>query len=483
MIKSLCSIFLLSLVTVFSFGQEAAPDFTQVYRPQFHFTAPENFVGSPSATVYADSLYHLFYEYSPVGNTPVYLNLGHAVSSDLLHWEVKPLALEPDENTRDLYRCTIRCGSALVDQQNVLGEKDGDTETLVLFYSSFECGVRMAYSTDGGTKWTKYAKNPLIPYNKIENARSPKVFWYEPTESYVMVLARNPEDSDIGEGFSFYTSDNLIDWDYQSHIVGPKGRPDLFELPVNNRPDEMQWVLTDSVGAYVIGDFDGKSFTALTSLMKTEYGTYAEPATWQVPGEDGETRIIQIASISNKEIEGMPFAGKLSFPAELGIRKYTEGMRLVKEPVKEIHRLQDKPISLSKKNIIPGLDKNPIKRIKGDCFHLVGTFELKTVSSFGFVIRSGKGSDGTEIRYDATRNLLSCLGKSAPLDPEDGKIKLDVLVDRSSIEVFGNDGKAVISGEFLPGPDASDYILYNTGGELYVDKLDIFPIQAVYPKK
>ncbi|RKD92181.1 glycoside hydrolase family 32 protein [Mangrovibacterium diazotrophicum] len=483
MIKPLCSALLLCLFVVFARAQESEPDFTQSMRPQFHFTAPANWIGNPAATVYSDGLYHLFYEYSPVGNTAIYTNMGHAVSKDLLHWEVKPIAVVPDNDTRDLYKCTIRSGSALVDEQNVLGKQAGGSPTLVIFYTSYDCGIRMAYSSDNGENWTKYGSNPIIPYKADENARDPKVFWYEPGKCFVMVLARNPEDGDIGDGFSFYTSTNLTDWSYQSHIVGPKGRPDLFELPVNGHPDEEQWVLTDSIGAYVIGDFDGKSFTALTSLMKTDYGTFKGGSSWIVPGEDGTQRVIQIGSISEKELAEMPFAGQMSIPVELSLHKYPEGLRLVKEPVKELGQLQDKSFNISEKNILPGLDKNPVKRLKGDCFRFKGTFDLKTVSSFGYVIRAAKGQNGVEIRYDATRNLLSCLGKSASLMPEDGKIKLDVLVDRSSVEIFANDGKVVLSGQYSSTGIGDEYILYNTGGELFIDNLDVYPMISVYPKK
>ena len=482
MIRSLSTFLIACLVTISVFAQDAVNDFSQNLRPQFHFTSPENYIGSPAAVLYADSLYHLFYEYSPVGNTPVYLNMGHAVSRDLLHWTILPLALQPDDGTRDLNRCTIRSGSALLDTKNILSKQQSDTLTMVIFYTSFECGIRMAFSTDGGNVWTKYGDQPLIPYVEAENARDPKVFWYEPTGKYVMILSCDPKGDEAGEGFSFYTSDDLKDWTFQSHVVGLKGKPDLFELPVNRRPDDKRWVLTDSEGSYVIGQFDGTSFTAETSLLKSDYGFYSGPLSWPV-GEGANKRVLQLASLSGTELPGMPFAGQFSFPAELRIQNYVEGLRLVKEPAAEVTNLHEKEITIENKNIIPGLDKNPMKRFKGDRFHFVGTFRLKTVSSFGFVMRNGRGDEGTEIRYDATRNQLSCLGKSAELMPEDGKIKLDILVDRSSIEIYANDGKVAISGQFVPHPDASGYILYNTGGELYIEKLNVYPLKSVYNEK
>ena len=121
--------------------------------------------------------------------------------------------------------------------------------------------------------------------------------------------------------------------------------------------------------------------------------------------------------------------------------------------------------------------------MKGDCFHIIGTFDLKSVNSFGFMVRNSKNNAGTEIRYDATKNTLSCLGKTAVLKPEDGKIKLEILLDRTSIELFGNDGRVVMSSCFTPEPDATEIVLYNTGGELLVDKLEIYPLKSIYPVK
>lgn len=482
MIKSLTTFLLLSIFVTSSFAQKKGAEMNEVNRPQFHFSIPENWLGQPAASLFVNEQLHLFYEYSPVGTTAIYTNMGHAVSTDLLHYDIQAVALDPDEETRDLYRCTVRSGSAVIDDQNLLGKQEGDTPVQVVFYSSMNCGIRMAYSTDGGTSWTKYADNPLIPYLQGENARDPKVFWHAGSGAYVMVVARNPKDSDVGEGLSFYSSKNLVDWTYSSHLIGLKGRPDLFEMPFKRREDDTRWVLTDSIGQYLIGDFDGRSFTAETGVMRTEYGT-AHGATSFWVDIEGESRLLQIANIDDKEVEGMPSAGVLSFPAELSLKNYIEGVRLVKSPARELEKLQGKPIVIKNHNIIPGLNKNPIKRIKGDCFRFTGTFELKTVSSFGFMLRGGKSGDGTEIRYDATRGQLSCLGKVAPLSPEDGKIKLDVLVDRSTIEIYGNDGKVVISVPFSPKEGDEDYILYNTGGELYIEQLEIFPIASVYQSK
>lgn len=472
-------LFVLGICSCFSGLAQHSSSEKSNYRPLFHFTANENYVGSPAAALHADNLYHLFYEYSPVGTGPEYLNLGHATSSDLLSWTELAPALKPDDDTRDLYRCSVRQGSALIDSQNVLKKQQSDTLTQVVFYTSYQCGVRMAYSTDGGKSWTKNDQ-PLIPYVATENARNPKVFWYAPTKQFVMLLAR--KQVGLGEGVSFYTSTDLKNWEHQSHLMGTNARPDFFELPVDNDFKNTRWVLTDSIGSYQIGQFDGERFQAETENLKVEYGFYTGATSWPT-GEGDAKRLLQIGLLGGNEFPaGTGFAGQLSFPAELAIKTFPEGLRLVKRPADEITRLEDKPWSIANKNILPGLNKNPISRLKGECFRIRGSFDLKTVNSFGLVLRSSRGADGTEIRYDATRNQLSVLGKVAPLLPEDGKIKLDILVDRSSVEVYANDGKVVISGQFVPAANALEYVLYNTGGELFIEKLEVAELKGLSSK-
>lgn len=475
MIRKSILVILTGLACMNSHAQSPAPDYDHPLRPQFHFSAPENYLGDPAAVVYADSVFHLYFQYSPVSNEAIYLNMAHASSRDLLHWNVAGAMLSPDDDTRDLYRCSVRSGSALTDAANVLGRQRTDTLTQVIFYTSYQCGIRMAVSADGGKTWEKH-KTPIIPYVETENARDPKVIWYEPTREFVLVLARKPDGG--GEGFSFYTSKNLVDWTWQSHTEGFNGKPDLFALALDDKPGEKHWVLTDEGGNYAVGQFDGKSFSAETGLMRTDYGYGSAAATWTAGN-----RVIQIQKLGGNELTNAPFAGQLSFPVELRLKASAGGPRLVKTPVRELAAIQGKGWSIENKNVLPGLDKNPVKRMKGERFRITGTFQLKTVNSFGFMLRCGKNGDGTEVRYDATRNQLSCLGRVASLLPADGKIQLDILIDRSAIEVFANDGELVLSGQFTPGADALDYILYNTGGELLIEKLEVVPLQSVYLTK
>ena len=452
----------------------------EIYRPQFHFTPEQNWMNDPNGLVYLDGEYHLFYQHNPFDTEWGFMNWGHAVSRDLIHWEHLPIAITPDEDSRDKEHCTAWSGSALIDKHNLTGLQQGNQPVMLAFYTSYQCGQRLAYSTDKGRSWKKYEGNPIIPFDADDDARDPKVFWHGPSQQYVMLLWRKPNGNEQEQGISFYNSSDLIHWEFKSHLPGFYECPDLVELTVDRRPDKRSWVIFDGDGSYLIGKFDGSSFIAESPKRKSDFGAnYYATQTWSnLP--DTLDRTIQIAWMRGGNFPDMPFNGQMGFPCELSLKTYLDGTYLLRQPIPEIEYLHEKGFIEENKNLIPGLNQNIVKRIKGDCLHITGTFQLKTVSSFGFMIRHSKDQNGIEIRYDATKNTLSCLGQIATLTPEDGKIKLEILADRTSIEIFGNNGKMVMTNHFLPEPEAQELVLYNTGGELLVEKLEIYPLKSIY---
>ncbi len=473
-------IFLFFISVSFAIAEKPVIVFDEILRPQFHFTPEKNLQNDPNGLVYYDGEYHLFYQHNPFGNTWGFMHWGHAISTDLVHWEHLPIALFPDNDSKDSVKCTAFSGSGLVDVNNVTGLQSGDEKTILLFYTSQQCGQRLAYSNDKGRTWKKYDKNPIIAYDETDDARHPKVFWHKESQQYVMAIYRKPDNNDKLKGVSFYTSKNLIDWAYKSHIAGFYECPDLVELPVNRREDDKKWVLFDGDGSYVIGKFDGEKFVSESPKLTGDFGqNYYATQTWSnIPETDGRT--IQIAWMKGGEFPGMPFNGQMTFPCELSIKKYTDGLRLIRKPVKEIELLHGKPEVWEGKNIIPGINKNLTKGVKGDCFHIVGNFKVKTADSFGFVVRLDKKNQGIEIMYNSKTKTISCMGRSADIEPIDGNIKLEILLDRSSIEIFANDGKIILSSNITADQKANGMYLFNTGGEIFVEKLEIYPMKSMY---
>ncbi len=471
---------ILSLSLVLTSSKPDKDYYNELYRPQFHFTPEKNWHNDPNGLVYYDGEYHMFYQYNPKGREWGYMHWGHAISKDLVHWEHLPVAIFPDENSEDKEYCTAFSGSAIVDHKNLLEKQQGDEKTLVAFYTSQHCGQRIAYSTDKGRSWIKYEGNPVITYDKTDDARDPKVVWHEPSQNYVMVLYRKTSEEENSKGVSFYTSTNLIDWEYQSHVYGFYECPDLVPMQVTNRPEETKWVLFDGDGSYIIGSFDGKSFTPETAKMKGDFGKnyYATQSWSNIPEEDG--RIIQIAWMRGGNFPDMPFNGQMTFPAELSLTKFNFGYKVTRKPVAEVALLHDKEYNWENEKLIPGINQNLVKKVKGDCLHIIGEFDLKTCSNFGFYIRNSNKKSGTELLYDVKRGTLSILGVSAPVAAVNNKISLEILIDRTSIEVYANGGQTVISNCFTPDEKAEKLILFCTGGEVVVDKLDIYKLNSAW---
>lgn len=457
--------------------------YDEIYRPQFHFTPEKNWMNDPNGLVYYDGEYHLFYQHNPNGMEWGNMHWGHAVSRDLVHWEHLPMAIYPDNNSVDKEECTAFSGSAIVDEKNVLGKQKGEIKTMVAFYTSQHCGQRLAFSTDKGRTWEKYSGNPIIPYDENDDARDPKVIWHNESQKWVMVLYRKSSSDDKTRGISFYTSENLVNWEWKSHIPGFFECPDLIRLQVSNRPEEIKWILFDGDGSYLIGSFDGEAFTPETSKVKSDFGSnYYATQTWSnIPENDGRT--LQIAWMRGGKYPDMPFNGQMSFPCELSLTKFSFGYKLVRKPVKEIELLHEKHFEWNNKNLIPGIGENILKKVDGECLHIIGEFDLKTSDGFGFMLRQNKKNQGTEILYNVKRGTLTVLNSTVPVVAANNKISLEILLDRSSIEIFANGGQAVISNCFTPVENADDLVLFTNGGELQVDKLDIYKIESVWNNK
>jgi sucrose-6-phosphate hydrolase SacC (GH32 family) len=179
----------------------------------------------------------------------------------------------------------------------------------------------------------------------------------------------------------------------------------------------------------------------------------------------------------------MPFNGQMTFPSELSITKFNFGYKLIRKPIKEIEKLHGKHTSWKSENIIPGIGENIMKKISGDCYHIIAEFDIKTSDNFGLMVRHGKKDAGTEVLYNVKRGTLSVLGSTVPLQPIDNKIKLELLIDRASIEIYANDGQAVISNCFTPNEKSDGFVLFTNGGELGVVNIDAYKIESVWSQK
>ena len=187
-------------------------------------------MNDPNGLVFYKGVYHLFYQYNPFGNTWGNMSWGHATSTDLLHWTEQPLAI-PQDADADIFS-----GSIVVDHDNTSGFGTTENPPLVAMYTTAyhtgEQAQSLAYSTDAGQTWTKYAGNPVLDRNS-NNFRDPHVFWYNggsPENSYWVVVTVEALDHQV----LIYKSTDLKTWTPLS-TFGPANAtggqwecPDLF---------------------------------------------------------------------------------------------------------------------------------------------------------------------------------------------------------------------------------------------------------------
>ncbi len=437
----------------------------EIHRPQFHFSAARNWLNDPNGLVYFKGEYHLFFQYNPFSSASAHKHWGHAVSPDLVHWTQLPVAIYPD------HLGEAWSGSAAVDWNNSAGFQTGAEPALVALYTSqgYDNGLpqsqSLAYSLDRGRVWHKYVHNPVLS----EVDRDPRIFWYKPSQKWVMALFQKT-------GILFFDSSDLKRWTRLSYIDGFHECPDLFELPVDGNPNHTKWVLHGATGEYLVGHFDGTTFKTESEKHKLDWGnTLYAPQTWN---DTPDGRRIQIAWANNglykEALPGMPFSQFMTFPVELSLRTFSEGILLCRQPVKEIETLHRKTHRLGPRVLNPG--ENPLADIPGELFEIELEMETSVANEIVFLLHN------QTVVYKVKETQLSGLGCSAPLEPVSGRIKLRVLVDRSIIEIFANDGKVSMSCYYQQNETEviKPLSLQAQGGPVNLKELNVFELCSAW---
>ncbi|HNR29361.1 MAG TPA: GH32 C-terminal domain-containing protein [Candidatus Hydrogenedentes bacterium] len=436
--------------------------YREALRPQFHFTSRRGWNNDPNGLVFHKGEYHLYYQHNPYGRKWGNMHWGHAVSPDLVHWTELPIALYPARHGDWVFS-----GSAVVDEADTAGFKSGDEDVIVAAYTSTGRGECIAYSRDRGRSFTDYEGNPVVTHT----GRDPKVIWHAPSRQWVMAVYDEQEGRK--NGISFYTSKDLKTWAYQSRIEEYFECPELFELAVDGDSANTRWVVYAANGAYAVGMFDGREFKTEAGPHPFNHGNcfYASQTFNGIPAEDG--RRIQIAW-GTVEIPGMPFNQMMTFPCELTLRATDDGVRMFARPVREIEALHGALHAWSDAPVAP--DHNLLESLSGDLFHIQAEFEPGESSEIAFVVR------GVPVRYDCKQAQLVCGDKAAPLAPENGRIRLELLVDRVSIEIFGNDGRVYMPMGCIFNSDERGLALHAVGGKATVTHLRVYELRSAWTR-
>ncbi|UII19769.1 DUF4980 domain-containing protein [Fulvivirga ligni] len=429
-------------------------------RPQAHFSSRRGWINDPNGLVYYDGEYHLFYQHNPYERNWVNMHWGHAISTDLVHWQELPDVLSPDSLG------TMFSGTAVVDYKNTSGFKSGKEDVIVAAYTTdsrdneVQC---IAYSNDRGRTFQKYEGNPVIDTKEkwgTKNLRDPKIFRHEASGKWVMVLFEKT-------GMSFFNSNNLKDWTFQSHILGFWECPEFFELPVDGDQNQKKWVLYGASGTYILGSFDGKTFTPETDKLRYFRGSmYAAQTFNNIPEQDG--RRIQIGWGQIQEPD-MPFNSMMMFPTVFTLRTTREGVRLFSEPIAEIEKLHEKAYTW--KNLTREEANEKLKEPTGDVFHI--RMKVKLLDGIDFRL---KYNGNTILHYDMNGNNLN--GQFYGGDHiENLTFYYDIIVDRTSVEIFADHGKFSIISQL---PEARNNNGFEFENAIEVQQLEVYELKSIW---
>ncbi|MFI7128099.1 glycoside hydrolase family 32 protein [Nonomuraea sp. NPDC050153] len=444
--------------------------YDEPHRGQFHFSPRSGWMNDPNAPLYYKGTYHLFFQHNPHGLGWDTMHWGHATSPDLVHWTQRPIALEPGVHPGDLWS-----GAGVVDERNTSGLKAGKDDPIVVFTG--RNGVTVNYSTDGAKTFRSYDNGRKV-VTPAGESRDPKVFWHGATRTWVMVVWSDRG----GNGVDIYTSRNLLDWTFASRFAADWlfECPDLYPLPLDGGRT-VRWVLNDASMEYVVGDFDGTGFTTTwTAPQRMDQGrndpggTVYAPLTFNgLPGD----RIVQIAWQPGNR--GVSWTGNASFPAELRLRTFPEGVRVLREPVREIAGIRGRGSAWAQRTISESM---PLAGVAGDTYEVVAEFDVAgaTASEFGLLLHTrADGSYDRKVAYDRAGQTLY----GAPLAPERGRVRMRVLVDRGQLEIFGNDGRLSYSDnvDFSAAPGSRGVAVYATGGRVKLVSLKYHDLVRTWP--
>lgn len=477
--------------------------YKEKYRPQFHFSPQAHWMNDPNGMVYYKGEYHLFYQYYPDSTVWGPMHWGHAISKDLVHWQHLPIALYPDSIGY------IFSGSVVADLTNSSGFGKGKEAPLVAIFTYHNMAGEkakrndfqtqgIAYSTDNGRSWTKYKNNPVIKNPGLRDFRDPKVMWHEASKHWVLTMA-------AGDEIRFYRSVNLKDWEFTGTFGKKEGShggvwecPDLFQL--KTAEGESKWVLLVSIGSgaanggsgtqYFIGNFDGKQFTNDAPAAQVNWLDYGKDnyagVTWSnIPG-----RRLFIGWMSNwqyaQTVPTEKWRSAMTLPRDLYLQKINNHFQLITKPAKEVTALRNEgPINLlANKTVTVGTSEIETSfDLTDENLEDIG---LELSNDVGEKLRIGYRAADKQFYIDRTKLKNTEFSKdfagihNAPRISTGKQVKLHVYIDRSSVEVFADDGTVVLTDLFYPTKDFSAVQLFRQSEQTKILQANMYSLKSIW---
>ena len=418
------------------------------YRPLYHHTPAYGWMNDPNGMFFKDGVWHLYFQHNPYGSQWENMTWGHSTSTDLIHWTFQGDPVQPDAWG------SIFSGSSVVDKNNTAGF--GENAIVALYTSAGENQTQsMAYSTDNGKTFTKYDGNPIITSN-VPDFRDPHMFWNEDIKKWNMILA-------AGQQMNIYSSDNLKDWKFESSFGAEYGShggvwecPDLMKMKVRGT-DKEKWMLVCNINPggpsggsatqYFVGDFDGHKFTCESKPEVTKWMDYGKDHYATVTFDNAPNgRHVALAWMSNwqyaNQVPTLQYRSANSIPRDLGLFEYKGNTYCSVTPSEEITAARSKKPSKSLSEAC-----EMVVNLKGDAtITLSNSKGEKVVMTY-----NAKGETFSMDRTLSGKTDFSSDFAAITTAPVYGKMnKLRIFIDKSSIEVFDNDGKMAMTNLVFP---------------------------------
>ena len=462
-------------------------------RPAFHATPTIGWMNDPNGFSVYKGEYHLFYQYHPYSNEWGPMHWGHLKTKDFLHWERLPAALAPDA-PYDASGCFSGGALELPDGRQLLmytGVRRERTPEGLLQDRQTQC-----VAIGDGVDYEKFDANPVLTADdlpaggSVEDFRDPKI-WQEPDGSYRAVIGNRCAD---GSGaILLYSSADAVHWAYEGTLDASRGQyglmwecPDFFELdgaqvlftsPQDVTPIGLEFHAGNCTACF-IGDYDAGTHTfTRRSVQAVDYGIdfYAMQTLLTSDGRRVMIAWMQNWNTVSAKQHGARWFGQMTLPRELHIR---DG-RLIQTPVRELEGCRTRPvihrhIPVSGEINLPGVrgrvldmtvDIQPIGTDSYRCFRLHVAKNGECVTTIRY-----RPDQGT-VKIDRSRSGLHhdiVHTRSFFVRPRNGALRLRVILDRFSVEVFVNDGEQAASAVIYTRQEA-DAISFEAGGSVLMD--------------
>ena len=297
--------------------------------------------------------------------------------------------------------------------------------------------------------------------------RDPKVIWYAPEKKWVMALYLD------GNDYSLFTSKNLRQWEKMSdvHLANASECPEFFEIQVEGQKGETRWVFYGGNGLYCVGKFDGTTFTAESGSHTMHHGNnwYASQTYNGIPKQDGRRILIPWAT---QETRDMPFNQMIGTPVELTLHKTNEGLRIFALPIRELVSLRRKDQLVAPQTIHPG--ENPLHQLHGELIDMTVKVRCGDASELNFNLR------GTIVHYDVAKQELTCGDSKAALKAENGVVPLRFLVDRTSLDIFGQNGQVYMPRGAIAPHENHSLGISVTGGNAELVSCHVYELKSAW---